>query len=371
MGKRGMAILKNLIGFLGLKSRTAPAPARPPVGSASAAKATCKEPVEPTRKPIRLPSKIDDMMDFGLAQHSPNKQWSVGFWDPGPDALQGRPRGVRLRDNTTGRIVATVNSVQRPFSVDVSDTGVFGVNDAGQASELSADLAIFDSSGKQVYGRAYKANLAGFGISPCGRYVASQTCNSGNEDSFILEIHDVAQQRILASCTPVAGWSAKYTFDSEDGELKRVFAKINHLGKFAYSPTGEFLDAKKFMTARMTKGDPYTRIRAAEELVRTDGSDKAIQRAMAVVEATIAAFEPGQDSRWLPGAHRLKGELLEKMQRPDEAMEAYRAALGLNPKIGVKKRLAEMERAASQQALLVTGTEQRAMSARRSDGTQS
>lgn len=343
-----MALLKSLLGILGLKSRTASEPTARPEASASTSNATGKPHVVSAREPIRLPSKFDDLVDFGLAEHSPNKHWSVGYRDPGPDASQKRQRSVRLRDNTTGRIVATVNSLERPFSVDVSDTGVFGVNDAGQTSELSANLVIFDSTGMQVYGRAYKANLAGFSISPCGRYVASQTCNSGNGDSFILEIHDVAQQRVLASCTPVAGWSAEYTFETEDGELKRVFAKINNLGKFAYSPNGEFLDAKKFMTARLTKGDPWTRIRAAGELVQTDGSDKALQRAFGVVEATIAAFQPGQDDRWLAGGYRLKGELLEKTNRPAEAIEAYRAALGLDSKIGVKKRLAAMEKASSQ-----------------------
>jgi hypothetical protein len=313
-----------------------------------------KEPVEPSRKSIRLPSKIDDMIDFGLARHSPNKHWSVGYRDPGPDASQKRERDVRLRDNSTGRIVATVHNLERPFSVDVSDMGVFGVNDAGQTAELSANLVVFDTTGTQVYRRAYKANLAGFSISPCGRYVASQTCNSGNEDSFILEIHDVVQKRVLASCTPVAGWSSEYTFETEGGELIRVLAKINHLGKFAYSPTGEFLDAKKFMTTRLTKGDPWTRIRAAGELVQTDGSDKALQRAFGVVEATIAAWQPGQDDRWLAGSYRLKGELLEKMNRPAEAIEAYRTALGRDSKIGVKKRLAALEKAGAPKLSLDT-----------------
>lgn len=365
-----MPLLKHLLGLFGLKPQAAPAPTPRPAAGAPSAEATGKTSVEAARKSVRPPSQYDDLIDFGLAQHSPNKHWSVGYWDPGPDASNERQRGVRLRDNTTGRIVATVNSLQRPFSVDVSDTGVFGVNDAGQTSELSANLVIFDASGQQVYRRAYKANLAGFNISPCGRYVASQTCNSGNEDSFILEIHDVAQQRVLASCAPVAGWSSEYTLETEGGELKRVLAKINHLGKFAYSPAGEFLDAKKFMTARLTKGDPWTRIRAAEELVEGNCSDKALQRATGVVEAAIAAFEPGQDNRWLPGAYRLKGELLEKVQRPVEAMEAYRTALGLNPKIGVKKRLAVMEKAALQKLLLETGTEQRAGSAPWSHGLQ-
>jgi hypothetical protein len=74
---------------------------------------------------------------------------------------------------------------------------------------------------------------------------------------------------------------------------------------------------------------------------------------------------------WLAGGYRLKGELLEKMNRPAEAIEAYRAALGLDSKIGVKKRLAAMEKAASQKLLLEAGAEQRAVSAPRSDGTQS
>ncbi|WP_157650884.1 hypothetical protein [Burkholderia ubonensis] len=362
-----MTLLKRVFGFLGRKPRNAPTAApRPTVTASAATNAADTVVAESARKRIRLPSKIDDMMDFGLAHHSPNKHWSVGYWDPGPDASQKRQRTVSLRDNSTGDIVARVDTLERPFSVDVSDTGVFGVNDAGQTSALSAKLMIFDPSGKLVYRRVYNANLAGFSISPCGQYVASQTCNSANEDSFILEIHDVAQQRVLASCTPVAGWSSEYRFETEDGELKRVFANINHLGWFAYSPAGEFLDAKKFMSARLTKGDPWTRIRAAGELVQTDGSDKALGRAFGVVDATISAFRPGTDDRWLAGGYRLKGELLEKMNKPTEAIEAYRAALGLDSKIGVKKRLMAMEKGASHSLLLDMGTEPRAESASRS-----
>lgn len=342
-----MILIRKFLGILGQKPRDMHEPAPRLVAEVTTAEVTRKPPGKAVHKPAKLPSKFDDLADFGLAQHSPNKHWSVGYWDPGPDASQTRQRTVRLRDNTTGLILVSVDNLQRPFSVDVSDAGIFGVNDAGQASELSSNLVIFDRTGKRIYERTYKANLFGFSISPCGRYVASQTCNSSNEDSSILEIHDVTHRRVLASCTPVAGWSSAYTFETENGELKRVFAKINQLGKFAYSPTGEFLDAKKFMTMRLTKGDPWTRIRAAEELVQTDETDKALERALNVVAATISAFQSGQDDRWLAGGYRLKGELLEKMGRLGEAMEAYRAALGINPKIGVKKKLADLEKASS------------------------
>ena len=358
-----MTFLKYLLGFLGFESRKAPASVLPPNATSPVAIA----PAETVRKPIRLPSKFDDMLDFGLSQHSVNNRWSVGFRDPGPDASQKRESIVRLRDNTTGRIVAAVSNLERPFSVDVSDTGVFGVNDAGQATELSSNLVIFDTTGRPIYRRRYKANLFGFSISPCGRYVASQTCNSPNEDSSILEMHDIAHRRVLASCTPVAGWSSTYTFETEDGELKRVFATINHLGKFAYSPTGEFLDTKKFMTTRLTKGDPWTRIRAAGELVRADGSDEVLERAIGVVSSTISAFQPGQDDRWLAEGYRLKGELLEKTQRLAEAMEAYRTALGINAKVGVKKKLANLEKIVSHQTRSETGAGRSRNNSPRSD----
>jgi tetratricopeptide (TPR) repeat protein len=344
-----MAIIKKIFGFLGLKSHIelTPAPRLPaysPIEDQS--------PTKVALKPIRLPSKFDDMMDLGQTRHSHNRHWSVGFRDPGPEASREKQRMVRLRDNTIGKIVATVEYLQRPFSADVSDVGIFAVDDAGLASELSAGLVVFDKAGKQLYSRMYKANLAGFNISPCGRYLASQTCNSGNEDSFILEIHDIAQQRVLASRTPATGWSSEYAFETEGGELKRVFAKVQNLGKFAYSPTGEFLDEKKFANARLNKGDPSMRIRAAEELVLSDSSEMVLQRAMDVVESAIKASPQG--SSWLASAYRFKGELLEKMGRTFDAIEAYHVALELNPKVGVKKRLIGLGKARSQQALLDT-----------------
>lgn len=292
-------------------------------------------------KPHRLPSKLDDLVNLGMTTHSHNKLWSVGYWDPGPDGSRER-RTVSLRDNTAGKIVARLEHLRRPFSADVSDVGIFAVQDAGHASELSARVIAFDKTGKQLYERSYKANLAGFSISPCGRYLASQTCNSSNEDTCIFEIHDIAQQRILASRTPATEWSFEYAFESENGELRRVFAKVQNLGKFAYSPAGEFLDTKKYVNARLTKGDPPTRIRAAEELILSDGSEKALQRAMDVVDEAIKASPQG--SSWLASAYRTKGELQEKMGLISGAIEAYRIALELNTKVGVKKRLAALEK---------------------------
>jgi hypothetical protein len=352
IGRANMAILKKLFDFFGAKQHPR---AAPPISSSNDTPAEDLMPENPSLRPRRLPSKIDDMMELGLTTHSKNKLWSVGYWDPGPDAARDM-RTVSLRDNTSGKVVVKLEHILRPFSVDVSDVGVFAVEDAGLASELSSRVMAFDRAGKQLYERNYRANLAGFSISPCGRYLASQTCNSSNEDSFIFEIHDIAEQRILASRTPVTGLSDEFSFETENGQLKRVFAKVQKIGKFAYSPTGEFLDAKKHVNAQLTKGDPSTRIRAAEELVLSDSSEKALQRAMDAVDESIK--ELSAESSWLGPAYRTKGELLERAGRDSDAIEAYRVALKVNSKIGVKKRLTALEKAQSQRSLLTSQTTQ-------------
>lgn len=64
--------------------------------------------------------------------------------------------------------------------------------------------------------------------------------------------------------------------------------------------------------------------------------------------STRKPIQPGQDARRLAAAYRLKGALLENMDRVGEAIDAYRAALRLDSKIGVKKRPTVMETAASE-----------------------
>ena len=134
--------LKNSARFFwGLKSRAVPAPV-PRHPSDVPAESACE--------PIRNPSKIEDMMDFSLSHHSPNKQWSVWFWDRGHDASNEKQRTVRLPDNTTGQIAPAVDSLQHPFSVDVSDVGIFAVDDAGLATDFSAKLVVFDTVDERV-----------------------------------------------------------------------------------------------------------------------------------------------------------------------------------------------------------------------------
>ncbi|CAG9169917.1 hypothetical protein LMG23994_01728 [Cupriavidus pinatubonensis] len=289
----------------------------------------------PTGKRIKLPSKIDDLLEMGLTVHSPNRKWTVGYADPGPTL--SRESIVRLRNNETREICATVRSLVRPFAVDVSDVGVWVVDDAGPASELSSKVVAFDSAGEELYRRAYRANLLHMNISPCGRYIASVTANSSNEDSYILEVHDVQERRVVFSRTPATTTHSTYVFETEENQLVKVFAKLPKLGRFGYAASGEFLDKKKYLTARLTKGSYGERIPAVQELIAKDSSEKALRQALASVEVAIA--ESGESRSWQVTGWLLKAKILESLGQPGEAVKAYEAARHLNPRAITKKEI--------------------------------
>ena len=341
-----MELLKSIFGRLGMRSRkvseppvTTRATAAPsPVPDVIVSTSLAEKPV----KPVRLPSKFDDLVEMGQVSHSRNRQWSVGI-----GGVKAGRTGVQLRHNESREIRAVVDSLAKPFRALVSDVGIFAVDD-GRPNALHADLIVFDATGAELYRRVYEANLFGFGISADGRYLACETANAGNSDGYIFEIHDVVRKCVLASRRPVTGYCDEFDFEVVDGKLTKVFVKLQKLGKFAYSVTGEFLDEQKYLTARLNKGNYAVRIGAAGELLQKDQSDKAVKQAFDALDKAIE--EATEDAGWRASAFRLKAETLESQGDLDGAIKAYRMALDANPKVGVKKKVLALERRILQEA---------------------
>lgn len=285
-----------------------------------------------------------DEYDFwGAAHLSPSKQWVVGCDDSDGGGRGGnRERGngrVLLVQMPQGSAVCEVRSIARPFDVAVSNIGTFAVNDSGFGNELAADAVAFDAQGTELYRRHYSANIFSIAISPCGRFMAVQTCNAPKSPGGnLLEVHDILSKATLFSKAPDTPWSKKFAFDVDRGALKQVWAYVEGLGRFAYSPSGEFIGAKKYQAASLDKGDYASRLFAIEKLLRESSDDKSAERALAVLE-TVLPEVPHAESSWQAKACRLKGEALEALGRMAEAVSAYELAIGFDPKIGVKKRL--------------------------------
>lgn len=292
--------------------------------------------------------EVKGLSFFGQAHSSPSGRWVLGCADNDGQGKGGcRESGngrMLLVDMAAGNIAHDIQNIARPWNAAVADTGTYVVNDAGFGSALSGDVLVFNQAGARLYERKFAANVFSVGISHCGRFIAVQTCNApSGSDGNLLEVHDVQEGACLSSASPQTVWSLKYDFEVEDGNLKQLWVYDDRLGRFAYSNSGVFLDHRKYLDAALTKGDIGTRILAAESLLEAPEGSSDIETALRVVsEAANGAKESEQS--WVPKALRLRGEALESLGRTSEAMAAYKTALAKDPKIGVKRRLAALQR---------------------------
>jgi len=250
-----------------------------------------------------------------------------------------------LVDYLEDRILARLTGLYRPMDAAVADDGTFGVNDANFGNRLSAEVQAFDVKGRKLFGRKYKANVFNLAISKCGRYAVVQTANADNQDGHLLELFDLQAGGPMFSRTPATGWADQYSFVVDDrGNLKHLTVVHNDIGRFNYSPEGEFLEAAAYQNARLKKGAPEMRIYAAKEAQKADPENHQLaQELIAVLDAALGELTIDRTDYRAIGL-RVKGEAMELTGRPGDALAAYAEAVKLNPKIGVAKRLAALKK---------------------------
>lgn len=285
---------------------------------------------------------VDHPYFFGLANTSPDKRWVVGCNDSdggshGGCRMKGNGR-VILVDYPSDKIVHELKCFARPTDAAVSDSGGYIVHDCGFGSALRGDVIAINTDGKEIYRRQYSANIFNIGISQCGRYAVVQTAHADNEDSNILEVLNLKSGKQVFTVRPVGAWANSYLFDTNaDGELSQLRVKLEGLGYFRYSSTGEFLDVESLQVAQLDKGDYTTKIMAAQELLKTNTAEESARKALNVADV---ALSQGARERydWGAQAHRIRGESFELLGQLSDALEAYEQALLMNPKVGVQRR---------------------------------
>jgi tetratricopeptide (TPR) repeat protein len=275
---------------------------------------------------------------MGIAHVSPNKRWVVACAD-----FNGNGR-VALVDYEGDRVMTILNTLAQPLDAAVSDVGTFVVIDSGFNAQLRADLRAFSTDGQELYRRQFTANAYAIAISVCGQFAVVQTANAPKDaDGSLLEVCDILNQKILFSVRLSTNWSQKYSFDVVEGKLKKLWVKFDKLGRFAYDPSGKFLDERKYLDARLTKGGFVERILAAEELLSSSPSPAVAEKVLLAVDEALVQGATEQ-ADWAAKIHRLRGEAFELLQQSANAIGAYETALSLNPKIGVKSKLAALRK---------------------------
>ncbi|WP_368491719.1 tetratricopeptide repeat protein [Pseudomonas sp. Hg5Tf] len=289
--------------------------------------------------------RVDSLSFSGVYQLSKSKKWAIAWRDSDPSAGRGGHResglGAYVLADASSGTVACHGSMPRPNNGHVCDTGVFCLEDWHFGSTLSGTFSVYDSSGSVVFTRELTANILTSGISRHGKYAFCATANSPTDHGNKVFLFDLVNRVEMYSAPPKAGWPDSYEVDESTGELVALF---KDMGSFRYDIYGQLVDADQLGDANLNSSR-YDRIILAAEKILGEG-DLTDERTQEVLTAVQRARSLGADENpaWKPTALKVQGLAHEQLGQYSEAVQVYEQALALNPKIGVKRRLASVSK---------------------------
>ncbi|MGG1249938.1 tetratricopeptide repeat protein [Brevibacillus agri] len=251
---------------------------------------------------------------------------------------------ILLVDEDKQEIILTINDVigvSYPGPV-VSNNGtiMFFINKEG----LQCHLFIISKDGNILIDGIINANVYNYSISDCGRYAICQMASNLNHDEGDkLFTFDVINRCVIASWYPETGRASSYSFDIESYS---VTFHYNDGLEYRYLLSGELVDEEKWRTERLKTASGYKLesigFKLLDEINST--SPSSISDYNEVFELFEAACNKMISSNHKANMCKSIGEIYLKYDMKAEAITAYKKAIGYNPKIGLKRIVASLEK---------------------------
>lgn len=271
---------------------------------------------------------------FAAFSRSPSGEWIV--------AWNASSEGEYVLYNASKNEVAASGQMKRPDQGCVADDGVFSIVEQGDMNALSGDFHLFSSTGAPVLTRSVTAIIYNSALSQNGKLAVFQTTNSQTSDGFRLFGFDAESGVELFSVTPPTGLASGYEFN----EIERLFLVNTHTtGTFRYDCSGAFLDAEAYQKARFYSDNFAESIMAAQDSLKGGGvAPEFAREVIGVMNQALKNMEGEWNGNWDAIAHRVIGECHEILEDLPAALSAYKTAITLDPKIGVKRKITQLEK---------------------------
>ncbi len=298
-----------------------------------------------TRKNVRI--VVDGMMQidsedmFGPYSKSQNGKYSLLLCDSDPSKGRGgyRDSGNGRFALISGEEVRFIGECERPVEGAVSNSGAFAIIDTHFGSGTESTMLAFSSEGKPLYKHRFTANSFGIGISETGKYVVVQSANSKTDDSGKLHLIDTENQQKVSSFEPKTGWCKDWSVNEE---LQRIIVSNNNNRSYEYDFSGELQNPEKYDAESIEDASPEQLVIIVQEKLKNAQTSEV----SSLIDLINSALERGLNNfhDYRPLAYRLRGEANEKIGETNKAIQDYRSALEIDPKIGVKRKLQKLER---------------------------
>jgi DNA polymerase-3 subunit epsilon len=278
---------------------------------------------------------------MGQASKSPDGKYILAWSDADPSqrVSGSRTSGLGRYLLIRGNEVLVDGCIERPNDGKVANNGVFVLNDWLFSSDLNGVFYAFRPSGDVIVERRFSANLHTNGLSAGGEFAVCQTCNSPTEDGDKLSLFDLRTGALVWSVNPPTGWASSYRFDVEHQLLGLGYGE---LGVFNYSLNGEFLDAERWEEAQIERGDGWGVFEVATDRLEQYRGTLNAKTASELLRLFDIAAERLKELGPVASIERHRGEIYEQLGDRQAAIAHYEKALAIDPKAGVKRKLAAL-----------------------------
>jgi tetratricopeptide (TPR) repeat protein len=130
------------------------------------------------------------------------------------------------------------------------------------------------------------------------------------------------------------------THSANRGVIQLGYARF---GAFAYSWSGDFIDKERWQEVRLESGSYGEVMMLIEQLLKASPSSHDLERLVRSIDR-IEPTIPTLETKSRAQAKKLRGLCLEAQSDLENALRLYEDALNLDPKIGLKRRIAQLHK---------------------------
>jgi hypothetical protein len=286
-------------------------------------------------------ARVRDLNFAGISYSSSDKRFRMilkdSFEGRGGYRRSGNGQFMLLRDD----VPVYRGEMERPSDGCVANSGHVIIADWGFGDELRSTIYVISPSFEKLVEHRLDANSTVVGISDCGQIAACHTANAPNFDGNKFTVFDTKNGTVICCCELETGWPSSFGFDIE---ADLVHLNFSHPVEESFSITthGDFVDREKWINAELGRGNLRLAMKLLGESVPLNEKRKSgAQRAANVWELLS---EKDSNNFYDAGTWRLHGEIMEILDDLPKAMRSFNIALSLDPKVGVKRKLAAMTR---------------------------
>jgi len=149
-----------------------------------------------------------------------------------------------------------------------------------------------------------------------------------------LYLFNISNSSVVSAFFPETGWAERYEFSVPE---KILYLCYKNNRRYRYSFDGSFFDRDLYDRERVEDASATELVNIVREKLREAG-EKELPELLSMINRAFEGDLSKYDD-WRALAFRLKGEILETLGDAEQAVLAYKNALKINPKIGVKQKL--------------------------------